>query len=1132
VIDMRSNWPRWVLWSPLALLPFFGAWTFGTDGLTTRIGAAAGDQLKAAGADWAQVAFNGRDAKITGAAPSDEAIAAAVQAVAGTYGVRRVDRAGATLADLALPAFTNLATNKSLPELSGTWPEGIAKTLGVTIGDKTFKLGENPELTSDGKGNWTLRYPSVLADGDYPVTIETSDGATRTAKLAEPGKLTIDTAKPKKPTIRAYAGATAPKAVAGTWPEGDAVSLKVTLGDKAAELGQGDQLKSDKGNWELAVPGDLGEGSYDIGVEVTDAAGNTESEKAAGGLLIDSKPPAAPTFGPLGGKGPITSLTGTMDPRDAETLSVTVDGAKYIYRVFTGLQRIGRDKWKLDLPQPLTDGSHAVQVETADKAGNISVAEGKVTVDSTPPATPGITSLTIGAPGRSIVGTLDGADTDMIAVIVDGSRYIYRVFTGLQRIGRDGWRLDLPTPLSNGEHEVTVETSDKAGNTSSATAKVVVDATVAGETAEATPPTVDRLAVSVPQPQITGTWDPERSGGLAVTIGGNAYTLDSGGALIADGEGKWTLTPDPLKDGIYDVVVTATAKDGRILKDETVAEVEIDTTGPAAPTVNAYYGKDAATAITGTWQEAPGNMLEVELNGLIYRLGEAPQLTSDGAGKWSLKPDTPLPDGIHDVIVIAADSFGNPARDQSSAEIQIDTTGPAAPTVNPGTELPVTGTWPEGKARTLSVTLDGKTYVLGTDAQLTSDGSGTWTLAPAIPLLAGTYDVVATAADALGNATSDENKDELTIAEAPPPTPPTPPQPEPTQPEPTQPEPTQPEPTQPEPTPTPPAVMKAPTVNAAEAEVARPKITGTWDEGVAKQLAVSLDGTDYVLGKDEALTSAAGTWTLAVPRPLKDGTYDIIVLASDDTGNSVSDTTANELVVDAAGPATPTVDLYSGEKSPTVVSGTWAEGDATSLTVAPSWTGGKAFRFGTDDSLISNGNGRWLLAVETPLAPGSYDIVVTTSDAKGRTASDQTRFEILVKESAKAEPVPEPPPPSKDCVPEIVNLLLLKPFNFETDKSAIRGDDIETIQSIAGLMQSCPDKKFEVGGHTDDVGSAPYNEALSERRANSVMKWLAASGVAPARLAAKGYGETAPLASNETEEGRSVNRRIEIRLVE
>jgi OOP family OmpA-OmpF porin len=67
-----------------------------------------------------------------------------------------------------------------------------------------------------------------------------------------------------------------------------------------------------------------------------------------------------------------------------------------------------------------------------------------------------------------------------------------------------------------------------------------------------------------------------------------------------------------------------------------------------------------------------------------------------------------------------------------------------------------------------------------------------------------------------------------------------------------------------------------------------------------------------------------------------------------------------------------------------------------------------------------------------------------------------------------------------------------------------------------------------VGGHTDSIGSDEYNLRLSQRRAEAVAAWLAAHGIAAARLTAKGFGESKPVADNRTAEGRQRNRRIEI----
>jgi outer membrane protein OmpA-like peptidoglycan-associated protein len=74
--------------------------------------------------------------------------------------------------------------------------------------------------------------------------------------------------------------------------------------------------------------------------------------------------------------------------------------------------------------------------------------------------------------------------------------------------------------------------------------------------------------------------------------------------------------------------------------------------------------------------------------------------------------------------------------------------------------------------------------------------------------------------------------------------------------------------------------------------------------------------------------------------------------------------------------------------------------------------------------------------------------------------------------------------------------------------------------------------KIEINGHTDNIGSDQYNLNLSEKRANSVTDYLVENGIANQRLVAKGYGETMPKATNETEEGRQVNRRVEFAIIE
>tara|TARA_R110002073_G_scaffold83323_5_gene198793 strand:- start:360 stop:1514 length:1155 start_codon:yes stop_codon:yes gene_type:complete len=100
---------------------------------------------------------------------------------------------------------------------------------------------------------------------------------------------------------------------------------------------------------------------------------------------------------------------------------------------------------------------------------------------------------------------------------------------------------------------------------------------------------------------------------------------------------------------------------------------------------------------------------------------------------------------------------------------------------------------------------------------------------------------------------------------------------------------------------------------------------------------------------------------------------------------------------------------------------------------------------------------------------------------------------------------------------------------FDTDKSTIKPSYYSDVDKVATIMEQNPALEVEIQGHTDTVGTAPYNMKLSVRRANSVMKYLVNKGINPARLTAQGFGLTMPTASNSTPEGRAHNRRVELK---
>ncbi|WP_430426807.1 OmpA family protein [Parasphingorhabdus sp.] len=120
-----------------------------------------------------------------------------------------------------------------------------------------------------------------------------------------------------------------------------------------------------------------------------------------------------------------------------------------------------------------------------------------------------------------------------------------------------------------------------------------------------------------------------------------------------------------------------------------------------------------------------------------------------------------------------------------------------------------------------------------------------------------------------------------------------------------------------------------------------------------------------------------------------------------------------------------------------------------------------------------------------------------------------------------------------DVTREGDNLILNMPSNvtFAVDSSAIDPEFQSTLGTVADTLSQYEKSYVDVLGHTDSTGSDSYNQSLSERRAASVASFLTNSGVQRERLATRGFGESQPVASNSTEEGRAANRRVEIKIV-
>ena len=109
------------------------------------------------------------------------------------------------------------------------------------------------------------------------------------------------------------------------------------------------------------------------------------------------------------------------------------------------------------------------------------------------------------------------------------------------------------------------------------------------------------------------------------------------------------------------------------------------------------------------------------------------------------------------------------------------------------------------------------------------------------------------------------------------------------------------------------------------------------------------------------------------------------------------------------------------------------------------------------------------------------------------------------------------------------DIMVLKGVNFESGSAKLLPESMNVLDSIANDLLDNPDLNIEIGGHTDNTGSAATNRRLSKERAETVRAYLVGKGIPAARLTTMGYGPDRPIASNKTEDGRAANRRVELK---
>lgn len=177
------------------------------------------------------------------------------------------------------------------------------------------------------------------------------------------------------------------------------------------------------------------------------------------------------------------------------------------------------------------------------------------------------------------------------------------------------------------------------------------------------------------------------------------------------------------------------------------------------------------------------------------------------------------------------------------------------------------------------------------------------------------------------------------------------------------------------------------------------------------------------------------------------------------------------------------------------------------------------------------------------LVTGVVSLSGTEVVAEGEVWTEQARDQIVVNMTSGLPPsftgvarvsvaAPDDRVSVDACQELIDGVLSRNTILFETGEARILEASFGLLDQLAYVAGRCPNARIEIAGHTDSVGEEDENQRLSEARARAIVDYLVAAGVARDRLTATGYGETRPIASNDTEEGRALNRRIEFNVEE
>ncbi|EGX6616086.1 Ig-like domain repeat protein [Salmonella enterica] len=927
--------------------------------------------------------------------------------------------------------------------------------------------GNSQEVTlTQVGGQWRFTPDADWADGSYTLTVEVQDNAGN-VRQSTPLVVTVDTQTSITDITLVndhgvpddnLTNSTRPQFEITVPADVNSVQLSIDGGANWVSAAQGIE-----GVWGYTWPTDMGDGKHTLTVMVTDRAGNTATQTLE--FFIDTRL-STPTIAldstddtgtPGDDMTNRTRPTFILQNIDSDVINVTVSVTHNgTTTSFTATQ--GAGGWSFTPPAPWGDGDYTLTVTVEDRAGN--------TRPSTPLTVTVDTQIAIdrielvndsGVPGDNVTKHVRPQfqisvpdDVEKVLLSIDGGT---TWVTAIKSSTAGIWDYTWPTDMPEGQHTLTVEVTDGAGNKMTETLNFTIDITLLTPTIELAPDQDtgqnknDNLT-SVTQPVfVLGSIDKDvRHVELSIEHNGTFKTV-----VLTESADGWRYRPDSaLADGSYTFTVTVTDVAGN---QQTSAPLKVTIDGTlTTPVIELAAGEDSGTVgdrltnhdrpvfdIRQVDSDVTRVMVKVTYNGKTHE--EAAVFTN---GQWRFTPSASWADGSYQLAVVVEDLAGN-VKESAPFEVRIDTTT----TINNIVLLNDTGVQNDqltnvakpsfridvpGDVVQVRVTLDG-----GANWNvIRKNADGQWIFDSPNTLVDGTYTLRVEATDEAGNIA---NKDLVFNIDT---------------------------------------NIQVPTIaldagqdtgaNTADniTNISRPTFTiGNVDPDVIK-VVVTIDGHDY------NATKVGAGWQFTPGNAIPDGSYNITVTVEDKAGNTATSKPLPVVIDTTAEIESVTLVTDSGDSD--VDNITKVDKPQFSIVTADDIT---HVRVKIDNAanwieLTKGGDGRWIFNVGSALPDGQHTLLVDVTDIAGNVAQETLQFTIdttLREPTIVLDPTHDTGDDTNDNLTRI-NKPVFIIGNVDNDVSHIvvhiDGRDY-TIENTGENLTFTPDQPLSDGQHTISV---------------------------------------------------------------